>query len=95
MAVKKIQSISSIKNPHTSSAKTLGYVKTYNGIYEAVVVNAEDVQKNGRLTVRLLGSNVGVSGLPDSMNKTESHLNLIVRWSSPFAGATNIHNTIK
>lgn len=95
MATKKIQSISSIKNPHSDSAKTLGHVKTYNGVYEAVVVNAEDVQKNGRLIVRLVGSNVGIQGLPDSMDKSESHLNLTVRWSSPFAGATNINNTIK
>ena len=60
MAVKKIQTISSIKNPHTSSAKTLGFVKTYNGIYEAVVVNAE----SSSFTVTPLGTSTEVKRRP-------------------------------
>ena len=50
--------ISSIANPHMDKDKTLGHVKTYDGIYEAVVVSAEDIQKNGRLVVRLIDTNV-------------------------------------
>ena len=95
MATKKIQSVTSLKNLHSDELKTLGHVKTYDGIYEAVVVNAKDIQKNGRLVVRLVGTNIKITDLPDSYTKSESHLNLTVRWSSPFAGATNISNTIK
>ena len=95
MATKKIQSITSLKNAVTDELKTLGFVKTYDGIYEAVVVSAKDIQKNGRLVVRLVGTNVKITDLPDEYAKSESHLNITVRWSSPFAGATNINNTIR
>ena len=46
MATKKIQSVTSLKNLHSDELKTLGHVNTYDGIYEAVVVNAKDIQKN-------------------------------------------------
>lgn len=95
MATKKIQTITSLKNAVTDELKTLGFVKTYDGIYEAVVVSAKDIQKNGRLVVRLIGTNVKITDLPDEYAKSESHLNITVRWSSPFAGATNINNTIR
>ena len=94
MATKKVTRISGVKNLESDSAKALGRVKTYNGIYEAIVVSSADIQKNGRLTVRLIGSNVNVDFLPDSFDVGEAHLNLTVRWSSPFAGATNIKNSI-
>ena len=94
MATKKVTRISGVKNLESDSAKALGRVKTYNGIYEAIVVSSADIQKNGRLTVRLIGSNVNVDFLPDSFDVGEAHLNLTVRWSSPFAGATNINNSI-
>ncbi len=95
MATKKIQSITSLKNAVTDELKTLGFVKKYDSIYEAVVISAKDIQKNGRLVVRLIGENVKTTDLPDEYVKSEAHLNLTVRWSSPFAGATNISNTIK
>jgi hypothetical protein len=95
MATKKTQSITSLKSTLSHDLKTLGHVKTYDGIYEAVVVHSKDIQKNGRLTVRLIGTNIKITDLPDSYVKSEAHLNLTVRWSSPFAGATNIANTIK
>jgi len=95
MATKKIQSITSLKNAVTDELKTLGFVKKYDSIYEAVVISAKDIQKNGRLIVRLIGENVKITDLPDEYVKSEAHLNLTVRWSSPFAGATNISNTIK
>ncbi len=94
MATKKITRISNVKNLESDSAKSLGHVKTYDGIYEAIVISAADIQKNGRLTVRLIGANVNVDFLPDSFDVNETHLNLTVRWSSPFAGATNINNNI-
>ena len=63
MATKKIQSVTSLKNLHSDELKTLGHVKTYDGIYEAVVVNAKDIQKNGRLVVRLVGTNIKITDL--------------------------------
>ena len=54
-------SISNIKNTTTKMDKNLGNVYTYNGIYEAVVISASDIQKNGRLKVRLAQHNVNLS----------------------------------
>ena len=94
MATRKITTISGVKSTASEKNKKLGHIKTYDGIYEAIVVSSTDIQKNGRLVVRLVGENVNIDFLPDSFDENETHLNLTVRWSSPFAGATNINNNI-
>ena len=55
--------------------KDIGNVYQYTGIYEAVVINAKDVQKNGRLTVRLTGHNVNVDFLNDD-DKSQKYLSI-------------------
>jgi len=95
MATFKSANISNIRHPEIDNLKGLGNVHRYNGIYEAIVVHASDVQKNGRLKVRLVNSNVGVDFLDDDERRDgKSHLNITVQWSSPFAGATNINNNV-
>ena len=87
--------ISSIANPHMERAKTIGHVKTYDGIYEAVIISAEDIQKNGRLVVRLVDTNVFTDFIDNTINEDEVHLNCTVRWSTPFGGATNLNDTVE
>ena len=86
-------SISNIKNTTTKMDKNLGNVYTYNGIYEAVVISASDIQKNGRLKVRLAQHNVNIDFI-DPLKDTQKYLDITVQWSSPFAGATNINDTV-
>ena len=96
MATFKTTNISNVRHPEIDNLKSLGNVHKYNGIYEAVVVNASDIQKNGRLKVRLVNHNVGVDFLDDTEGKDGGkHLNITVQWSSPFAGATNINNNVE
>ena len=92
MATHKTSAISSIRNPFSDSQKKLGNVYTYNGIYEAIVISSKDVQKNGRLKVRLVNNNTNVDYVEE--NDAQSYLDITVQWSSPFAGATNIKDTI-
>ena len=94
MATHKTINVSSLRNPQTDAQKKLGAVHTYSGIYEAVVVGASDVQKNGRLRVRLVDSSVNYNFISDQGTGGEEFLDITVQWSSPFAGATNIENTI-
>ena len=92
MATKKSASISNVRSPQSDFYKSLGNVHKYDGIYEAVVISSEDVQKNGRIKVRLKHTNSDVDFIEE--NNSQSYLDITVRWSSPFAGATNIVNTI-
>lgn len=94
MAIHKSITVSGLRNPNTDMQKKMGAVFTYTGIYEAVVVSASDIQKNGRLKVRLVDSNVNSNFIPDKGTGGEEFLDITVQWSSPFAGATNVENTI-
>lgn len=94
MATHKSITVSGLRNPNTDMQKKMGAVYTYSGIYEAVVVSASDIQKNGRLKVRLVDSNVNYNFIPDKGTGGEEFLDITVQWSSPFAGATNVENTI-
>lgn len=95
MATFKSSSISSIRNPLSDAQKKLGSVHKYEGIYEAIVVHSADIQKNGRLKVRLVNHNVPIDFIDDNEKRDgKSHLNITVQWTSPFAGATNINNTV-
>ena len=93
MATYSKANINNLRNTSTKMQKNIGNVYQYNGIYEAVVINAKDVQKNGRLTVRLVSNNVNIDFLNDD-DKTQKHLDIPVSWSSPFAGATNVNNNV-
>ena len=92
MATHKQSSISKIRHPAQERLQGIGNVFTYDGIYEAVVVSAKDVQKNGRLKVRLANTNSNVNFIEE--NDPQSYLDITVQWSSPFAGATNLKDTI-
>ena len=93
MATYSKANINNLRNTSTKMQKDIGNVYQYTGIYEAVVINAKDVQKNGRLTVRLTGHNVNVDFLNDDDN-SQKYLDIPVSWSSPFAGATNLNNNV-
>ena len=92
MATHKSASISNVRHPAMDRLKGIGNVHTYDGIYEAIVVSSKDVQKNGRLKVRLINSNSNVDFIED--NDPQNYLDITVQWSSPFAGSTNIKDTV-
>ena len=92
MAIHKSITVSGLRNPNTDMQKKMGAVFTYTGIYEAVVVSASDIQKNGRLKVRLVDHNANVNFVEP--NDGQEILDITVQWSSPFAGATNLKDTV-
>ena len=92
MATDKTSSISNVRHPSMDRKKGIGDVHTFDGIYEAIVTSTEDVQKNGRVRVRLVNSNANVNFVDE--NDSQNFLDIPVQWSSPFAGATNIKNLI-
>ena len=92
MATHKTSAISNVRHPGIDALKKLGDVQTYDGIYEAIVVSSKDIQKNGRLKVRLVDNNTNVDFIDE--NDSQNYLNITVQWSSPFAGATNLKDTV-
>ncbi len=92
MATEKFTSLNSLKNPHNDRLRARGDVQTYDGIYEAIVVSTKDLQKNGRIKIRMVNSNANVDFIDE--NDPQSFLDITVLWSSPFAGATNIKDTV-
>ena len=54
MATHKSSTISNVRNPLIDRQKALGDVYTYDGVYEAIVISSKDVQKNGRIKIRLI-----------------------------------------
>ena len=92
MATDKSTSISNVRHPSIDKKRGIGDVQTLDGIYEAIVTSTEDVQKNGRVRVRLVNSNANVNFIDD--NDSQNFLDIPVQWSSPFAGATNIKDLI-
>ena len=69
MATYSKANINNLRNTNTKMQKDIGNVYQYTGIYEAVVISAKDVQKNGRLTVRLVSHNVNIDFLNDDAKK--------------------------
>ena len=92
MATHKSSSISNVRHPVLDRLKGIGDVHTYDGIYEAVVISTKDIQKNGRLKVRLVDNNTNVDFIEE--NDPQGYLDITVQWSSPFAGATNLKDTV-
>ena len=92
MATHKSSSISNVRHPALDRLKGIGDVHTYDGIYEAVVISTKDIQKNGRLKVRLVDNNTNVDFIEE--NDPQGYLDITVQWSSPFAGATNLKDTV-
>ena len=92
MATHKSSSISNVRHPSIDRKKAIGDVHTYDGIYEAIVISSFDIQKNGRLKVRLVDHNANVNFVEP--NDGQEILDITVQWSSPFAGATNLKDTV-
>jgi len=92
MATHSSTSISNIRNANTERDKKLGDVYKYNGIYEAIVVGTTDLQKNGRIKIRLVDNNANINFI--EQNDSQEYLEITVQWSSPFAGATNVTDTV-
>jgi hypothetical protein len=92
MATHKTSSISNVRHPFADAMKGIGDVYTYNGIYEAIVISSKDIQKNGRLKVRLVSPSANVDFVDE--NDAQKYLDITVQWSSPFAGATNLKDTV-
>ena len=92
MATHKSSTISNVRNPLIDRQKALGDVYTYDGVYEAIVISSKDVQKNGRIKIRLIDNNTNVNYVEE--NDPQDYLNITVQWSSPFAGATNLKDTV-
>lgn len=93
MATERFTAINSIKNPLNNKLRGKGNVQTYDGIYEAIVVSTSDLQKNGRIKIRLINANANVDFIDE--NDPQNYLDITVLWSSPFAGATNIKDTVE
>ncbi len=92
MATHKSSTISNVRSPLIDRQKALGDVYTYDGVYEAIVISSKDVQKNGRIKIRLIDNNTNVNYVEE--NDPQDYLNITVQWSSPFAGATNLKDTV-
>ena len=94
MATHKSVNITSLKNTETEKQRKLGAVHQYIGIYRAIVTDTRDVQKNGRLRVRLL-HNSDITNFSSNPNlNSQKELDIIVSWTSPFAGASNVNDTV-